>query len=97
MRAEEQPTACIAPDTTARAVAMKAETSQFRAAVWKKRKAAETGSDSEDEHDASWSGRAGPPPWGRRGARMATGKYGCHAMFRCAISTVPGFKAETLG
>ena len=44
MRAEEQPTACIAPDMTARAAAMKAETSQFRAAVWKKRKAAEKGS-----------------------------------------------------
>ena len=49
MRAEEQPTACIAPDMTARAAAMKAETSQFRAAVWKKRKAAENGSDSDED------------------------------------------------
>ena len=52
MRAEEQPTACIAPDMTARAAAMKAETSQFRAAVWgagKKRKAAEKGSDSDED------------------------------------------------
>jgi len=46
VRAEELPTACIAPGMTARAAAMKAETNQLRAAVWKKRKRDEKGSDS---------------------------------------------------
>ena len=51
MRAEEQPTACIAQGMAAPGAAMKAETSQFRAAVWKKRKRDEKGSGSGEDDE----------------------------------------------
>ena len=54
VRAEEQPTACIAQGMAAPGAAMKAETSQFRAAVLKKRKRDEKGSGSgEDDEGGS--------------------------------------------
>ena len=55
VRAEEQPTARIAAQgMAAPGAAMKAETSQFRAAVWKKRKRDEKGSGSgEDDEGGS--------------------------------------------
>ena len=49
--AEEQPTACIAQGMAAPGAAMKAETSQFRAAVWKKRKRDEKGSGSGEDDE----------------------------------------------